>query len=184
MHFLHSEPLSAKSRIKPDHFGVDDADPIYAASNPKWFEWSLPVWEALKLTGPCTIKTLFEHTRQTPGGLSNALAWLESQGAVEYRDKKWAATGLPRPVRMDPTNLIQALADKYQTTVDKILGPVTVGPCVLARDEFFGELVLSYGFGVRELASRYGQTVDRVHRCIARWDMRRKRTVAPGSSNE
>jgi hypothetical protein len=76
---------------------------------------------------------------------------------------------------MDATTFIQGLAEKYQTTVDLMLGPVTVGPCVLARDEFFGEMVLSYGFGVQELAVRYGQKADRVQRCVDRWDMRRKR---------
>lgn len=175
MHFLHSEPLSIKARIKDDHFGVDDSDPKYSASNPAWFGWALPVWEAIKLHGPCTTKQLFKHTGPTEGGLANALSWLESQGAIQYEDRKWVATGLPRPIRMDPTALIQALAEQHGTTVDKILGPTSVGPCVLARDEFFGLLVMAYGFGVQELAVRYGQSADRIVRCVARWDMRQKR---------
>lgn len=70
-------------------------------------------------------------------------------------------------------DMVENVCQKHECNSDDMFGNSRVGPCVLARTEFFYKLS-KLGLSVEEMSARTGVSVDRVSSSVGRGELRQK----------
>jgi DNA-directed RNA polymerase specialized sigma24 family protein len=76
------------------------------------------------------------------------------------------------------TDMAESMCQKHKCSAEDMFGDSRVGPCVLARTEFFYELS-KLGLSTEEMSTRTGVSVDRVLSSVGRGELRHKNNCSP-----
>lgn len=137
--------------------------------------------EILEAEGPLTVTqlraSLKKHKKRVPGGIVNGLAYLANEGLIGCHDNKWrkcdAEPTQPQASTQERVRSITLEAcSKYGAPIVDVLGQVSWGSAVQARDEVCGRCAEELRLPILEIARRTGLKPERVQQCVDRYENR------------